>query len=148
MAHSVLSFLLGADKIVIVVTSDPASIMDAYAVIKIVKRNDLEIPILLIPNIMPSHEAGESLYKRLNLMVRRWLKSDIEYAGTVLRDDLIAQSVKIQKPFVIHNPNAAATNVIRMLSRQVLSVKKKVRQDSKNVFDRFIVNKKIKFEWD
>ena len=49
IANSVLSFLLGADKIVLVITSDPASIADAYAVIKIIKRNDLDIPIMLIP---------------------------------------------------------------------------------------------------
>jgi flagellar biosynthesis protein FlhG len=148
IANSVLSFLLGADKIVLVVTSDPASIADGYAVIKIIKRNDLDIPVLLIPNIMSSHEAGESLYKRMNLMVRRFLKSDIEYGGSVLKDDLIANSVKTQKPFVVHNPNAAATNVIRMLTRKILTVPSKNRIDSRNVFDRFIINKKIKFEWD
>lgn len=148
VANSVLSFLLGADKIVLVVTSDPASIADGYAVIKIIKRNDLDVPVLLVPNIMNSHEAGESLYKRMNLMVRRFLKSDIEYGGSVLKDDLIANSVKTQKPFVIYNPNAAATNIMRMLSRKILTVPAKSRLDSKNVFDRFIINKKIKFEWD
>lgn len=148
IANSVLSFLLGADKIVLVVTSDPASIADGYAVIKIIKRNDLEIPVLLVTNVMGSHEAGENLYKRMNLMVRRFLKSDIEYGGSVLKDDLISNSVKIQKPFVVHNPNAAATNIIRMLARKILTVSPKSRLDSKNVFDRFIINRKIKFEWD
>jgi flagellar biosynthesis protein FlhG len=148
VANSVLSFLLGADKIVIVITSDPASIADAYAVIKIIKRNDLDIPVLLIPNLMQSHEAGESLYKRMNLMVRRFLKSDILYAGAVLKDELIARSVKTQRPFVIHNPNAPATNIIRMLAKRILQVEKKKRIDTKNVFDRFIINKKITFEWD
>ena len=148
IANSVLSFLLGADKIVLVVTSDPASIADAYAVIKVIKRNDLTIPMLLIPNIMPSAEAGESLFNLMNLMVRRFLKSEISFAGSVLRDELIAQSVKTQKPFVIHNPNAAATNTIRMLIRRIIETKPKNNKDSKNVFDRFLVNKKLKFEWD
>jgi flagellar biosynthesis protein FlhG len=148
IANSVLSFLLGADKIVLVITSDPASIADAYAVIKIIKRNDLDIPIMLIPNIMQSLEAGENLFKRLNLMVRRFLKSEIDFAGTVIRDDVIARSIKIQKPFVIHNPNAAATNTIRILTKRILQMEKKKQKDNKNVFDRFISNKKIKFEWD
>jgi len=148
VANSVLSFLLGADKIVIVITSDPASIADAYAVIKIIKKNDLEIPILLIPNIMQSHEAGESLFKRMNLMVRRFLKSDIHYVGAILKDELIARSVKMQKPFVIHNPNAPATSILRVLAKRIIQVEKKKRGDSKNVFDRFITNKKITFQWD
>ncbi len=148
VANSVLSFLLGSDKIVLVITSDPASIADAYAVIKIIKRNDLDIPIMLITNIMQSHEAGENLYKRLNLMIRRFLKSDIEFAGTVLKDDVIARSIKVQKPFVIHNPNSSATNTMRILTKRILKIEKKTQKDSKNVFDRFISNKKIKFEWD
>jgi flagellar biosynthesis protein FlhG len=148
VAQSVLSFLLGADKIVLVITSDPASITDAYAVIKIIKRNDLDIPIMLISNMMPSLEAGESLYKRMNLMIRRFLKSDIEFAGTVLKDEIISRSIKVQKPFVIHSPNATATNTIRILTKRILQMDKKKQGDKKNVLDRFISNKKIKFEWD
>ncbi len=148
VATSVLSFLLGADKIVLVVTSDPASIADAYAVIKIIKSIDVEVPMLIAPNMMPSHEAGEELYKKVNLMVRRFLKTEVEYAGTMLKHDLLARSVKTQKPVVINNPNAAASNNLRMFSRRVMQMPARKTRDSKNVFDRFIVNKKMQFKWD
>jgi len=148
VADSVLSFLLGADKIVLVVTSDPASIADAYAVIKIIKSIDVDIPILIAPNMMSSHEAGEELFKKVNLMVRRFLKTEVEYAGTMLRHELLARSVKIQKPVVIHNPNAAASNNLRMFSRRVMQMPARKTKSSKNVFDRFVVNKKKQYKWD
>jgi len=148
VAQTVLSFLLGADKIVLVITSDPASIADAYAVIKIVKTMDAEIPVLVVPNQVNAHEEGEVLYKKLNLMVRKFLKCEIEYAGSVLKDELIAKSVKIQKPFVLHNPNSAAANTMRLFTRQLLQLTPKTSRDKRNVFDRFIVNKKRNFEWD
>ncbi len=148
VATSVLSFLLGADKIVLVVTSDPASIADAYAVIKIIKSIDVEVPMMIAPNMMPSHEAGEELYKKVNLMVRRFLKTEVEYAGTMLKHDMLARSVKTQKPVVIHNPNAAVSNNLRMFSRRVMQMPGRKIRDKKNVFDRFIVNKKMQYKWD
>ncbi len=148
VANSVLGFLLGADKIMIVVTSDPASIADAYAVIKLIKSANIDIPVLMTPNIMPSHEAGEELYKKMRLMVNKFLKSDIEYAGTVLKHELIARSVKIQKPVVLHHPNASASNNIRMISKKVMQTPRRKDHDKKNMFDRFIVNKKVQFAWD
>ncbi len=37
---------------------------------------------------------------------------------------------------------------MRILTKRILKIEKKSQKDSKNVFDRFISNKKIKFEWD
>ncbi|HHM01625.1 MAG TPA: MinD/ParA family protein [Caldithrix abyssi] len=148
VANSVLGFLLGADKIMIVVTSDPASVADAYAVIKLIKNVNVDIPVLMTPNMMPSHEAGEELYKKMRLMVNKFLKSDIDYAGTVLKHELIARSVKTQKPVVLHQPNASASNNIRMISKKIMQTPRRKDQDKKNIFDRFIVNKKVPLEWD
>ncbi|RMH60361.1 MAG: MinD/ParA family protein [Calditrichaeota bacterium] len=148
VANSVLAFLLGADKIVIVVTSDPASIADAYAVIKLIKKVNVDIPVIVVPNMMPSYEAGEELYKKLRVMVNKFLKSDIIYVGAMLRHELIARSVKTQKPVVLTQPNASASNNIRMVIKKIMQVPRRSDRDNKNLFDRFIVNKKVPFEWD
>ena len=148
VANSVLAFLLGADKIVIVVTSDPASIADAYAVIKLIKKASVDIPVIMVPNMMPSYQAGEELYKKLRIMVNKFLKTDIIYVGSMLRHELIARSVKTQKPIVLTQPNASASNNIRMVTKKIMQVPRREALDNNNVFERFIVNKKVQFEWD
>lgn len=148
IAHTVISFLLGADKIVLVATSDPASIADAYAVIKVVKSINESIPIFLTVNKVNTTEEGEVLYKKMNLMVHKFLNSKINFGVSILRDDLIARSVKNQQPFMLNSANCAAANAIQLLNRRIMQAAVIKRMGNPNVFERFNANKKIQLEWD
>ncbi len=147
IARNVISFLLSAQKIVLVITPDPASITDAYAVIKVVRSVNKEIPIFLTANMVNSADEGEILFKKMNLMVQKFLESKIQFGGSILRDDLIIRSVKQQKPFVLHHPNSGSTTAIRVLNRRVLHTSGLDGQHA-NLFERMLQNKKIQFEWD
>ncbi len=147
IARNVISFLLSAQKIVLVITPDPASITDAYAVIKVVRSVNKEIPIFLTANMVHSADEGEILYKKMNLMVQKFLESKIQFGGSILRDDLIVRSVKQQKPFVLHHPNSGSTTAIRVLNRRVLHTSGLEGQHA-NLFERMLQNKKIQFEWE
>ncbi len=147
IARNVISFLLSAQKIVLVITPDPASITDAYAVIKVVCSVNKDIPIFLTANMVNSADEGEILYKKMNLMVQKFLDSKIQFGGSLLRDDLIIRSVKQQKPFVLHHPNSGSTTAIRVLNRRVLHTSG-VEGQHANLFERMLQNKKIQFEWE
>jgi flagellar biosynthesis protein FlhG len=147
IARNVISFLLSAQKIVLVITPDPASITDAYAVIKVVRSVNKDIPIFLTANMVNSADEGEILFKKMNLMVQKFLESKIQFGGSILRDDLIIRSVKQQKPFVLHHPNSGSTTAIRVLNRRVLHTSGLEGQHA-NLFERMLQNKKIQFEWD
>ncbi len=147
IAQNVVSFLLGAHKIILVITPDPASITDAYAVIKVVRSVDKEIPIFMTSNMVSSADEGEILFKKMNLMVQKFLESRIMFGGSILRDDLIGRSIKVQKPFVLHHPNSGSTTAIRVLNRRVLHASSSAGTDSNNLFERLLSTKKIQFEW-
>lgn len=150
IAQTVVSFLLGADKIVLIITPDPSSIADAYAVIKVVKSVNKSVPIFLTPNMVKSQEEGEVLFKKMNLMVQKFLNGRIMFGGSVLNDELISGSIKSQKPFVLRHPNSASANALRALNRRVLQAAAAPGQKDvqNNLFERLISNRKIKFEWD
>lgn len=148
IAQNVISFLLGAQKIVLVITSDPASITDAYAVIKVVRSIDKEIPIFMAANMVVSADEGEILFKKMNLMVQKFLDSRIFFGGSILKDDLIARSVKLQKPYVLQHPNSSATTAIRVLNRRVMHASFNKDEKANNLFERLRDTKKIQFEWD
>lgn len=148
IAQNVISFLLGAQKIVLVITSDPASITDAYAVIKVVRSIDKEIPIFMAANMVQSTEEGEILFKKMNLMVQKFLDSRILFGGSMIRDDLIAHSVKVQKPYVLQHPNSSATTAMRVLNRRIMHAASNKDEKGNNIFERLIDNKKIQFEWE
>jgi flagellar biosynthesis protein FlhG len=147
IAHTVISFLLGADKIILVITPDPASISDAYAVIKVVRSVNQNIPILLTANMVSSPEEGDVLYKKMNLMVQKFLKSRIIFGGSILRDEIVAKSVKGRQPFILGNPNSASAKALRILNRRMMQVPVVDRQPENNLFDRLAKSKKVDFEW-
>ncbi len=147
IAMNVLSFLLGADKISVIITPDPASITDAYAVIKVVKSVDKQIPVFLTANMVNHPEEGEVLYKKMNLMAHKFLNSHVLFGGAIVRDDLIARSVKEQRPFISAHPNSAAANAIRAMNRRLLQTSGINPLAENNLFERVIQTKKTAIEW-
>ncbi len=147
IARNVLAFLLGADKIVVVLTPDPASITDAYAVIKVVRSVNKDIPVFMVANMVNSADEGEILFKKMNLMVQKFLNGRIILGGSILKDDMVTRSVKTQQPFVLAYPNGSASNAIKILNRRVLHGHSIQNPKGNNLFDRLRNNKKIQFEW-
>ncbi len=147
ISQTVISFLLGSDKVILIVTPDPASITDAYAVIKVLSSVNSELPVYLTVNMVNSVNEGETIYKKLNLMVQKFLQSRLYFGGAVLKDDMIGRSVKKQRPFVLDHPNSVASNSIRVLNRRIIQAPRHNSNKSRNVFDRLRENKKIQFEW-
>ena len=147
IAQNVLSFLLSADKIIVVLTPDPAAISDAYAVIKVVKTLNPNIPLLLTPNMVTSREEGEVLFKKMNLMTQKFLKSRIILGSVLLKDDMVAQSVKKRRPYILDYPNAAPVNAIKILNRRLIQSPIIERNKNANIFDRIRFTKKVKLEW-
>jgi len=147
ISRTVISYLLGADKIIVIISPDPSSIADAYAVIKVVKSLKEEIPLFVVPNMVKSQEEAETIHKKMNLMVRKFLNSKIEFGGSVLKDELVARSTKKQKPFVLDHPNSVPANALRVLNRRLMQSMTSEDQNSTNIFNRFIANRKIDYAW-
>jgi len=144
VARSVLSFVLGADKIIVIVTPDPASIADAYGMIKIIRQFHDVTPVVLVANMVTSEEEGRSLYNKMNLMVQRFLKSEIHYGGVVLQDPLIPRSIKSQQPAALDHPHSMPVNLLKIITRKLLRLPSQDTSQRAGFFDRFIVNRNIK----
>ncbi|MCD6204663.1 MAG: MinD/ParA family protein [Candidatus Marinimicrobia bacterium] len=143
ISKNVMSFVLGADKIFLVVTPDPASIADAYGMIKIILQNQEYAPILVMANMVKNEAEGESLYSKMNLMVQRFLNSQIYFGGYMLKDPLVADSIKMQKPLVISHPYSAPNNLIRMALRRIIGAQGKDSSQRKGFFNRVIENRNL-----
>jgi flagellar biosynthesis protein FlhG len=147
IGQNVISFLLGASKILVIITPDPASITDAYAIIKVIRSVNMDVPVFLSTNMVNSNDEGEILYKKMNLMVQKFLGSRISFGGSILKDDMIGRSVRTQRPFVLEYPNSGSANAIRVLNRRLLQAVKNNTNGGANIFEKLIDNRKIQFEW-
>ncbi len=143
ISQNVMSFVFAAHKTVLVVTSDPSSIADAYAMIKVIRTTKPDMPILMVTNMVRNHEEGDSIYKKMNLMVRKFLNSGIDFGGAILRDELIAKSIKLQQPFVLQYPNSGPATALRLVNRKLLQLPGMDSSKREHFFKNFLENRKI-----
>lgn len=143
IGRNVTSFLLGADKIMVVVTPDPASIADAYGVIKVITMQSPETPILMVANMVKSEEEGESIYRKMDLMVKRFLDSKLIFGGAILRDNVVVETVRAQKPLVLEHPNARPVNSLKLITRNLLKLPSRDAEDRTSLFTGFRANRDV-----
>jgi flagellar biosynthesis protein FlhG len=115
--HSVLSFIQAAQELVVVVTSDPTSITDAYALIKNIK--DLELSIKVVVNRVESNKEGYEVFHKLNSATTKFLNFEMESIGFIYEDSNVKKSVKNQVPFLIGFPNALASKGVELIAYNI-----------------------------
>ena len=143
LAKSTLTFVLGSDKVLLVVTPEPASISDAYAMIKIIKQKNQFMPIMMVTNRTESEKVGHSLFNKMNLIVNRFLKSSILFGGTILEDERIGASVNAQQPVVHRYPNSKAVQNMQLLGLHLLKLPSINHELRTNFFNRLKKQRKV-----
>lgn len=146
IGKSVTSFVFGADKMVVVVTPDPASIADAYGAIKVTSIKSPTTSILLVVNMAESNEEGENIFKKLELMIKRFLDKKIYFGGVILRDPLVRECVQLQSPLILEYPTSKPSNAIKLATRNLLKLPMQDASKRKSLFDGFRENRTIGIE--
>ena len=112
ISKNVLNFTLAADEIYIVTTPEPTSITDAYGLIKTLQKHKFLGDIKLIINKAVSYEEAEITGKKLQIVVKRFLKNcNLEILGYVLEDKAVPIAVKTET-FSLDNPASKASEDI------------------------------------
>lgn len=122
LAHS-------TDFLIVVVTPDPASLADAYAVVKIARRHSPGTRIGLLVNEASGPVEARQLASRFLAVVQRFLGASIESLGWIPRDSAVTRSTLARKPVVTLEPAAPAAAAIRVLAGRIASMVKEF-QDS------------------
>ena len=123
ISSNVLYFNLAASEIYIVVTPEPTSITDAYALIKVLNVKYGEKYFRVIVNNVRSEKEAKEVYKHLSLVSDKFLKVTLNYLGYVLNDENIPRSVIMQKPALSLFPDSKASECIKKLAYSILSQK-------------------------
>ena len=122
IADSVLDVIGLADHVIVITSYDPAAVVDAYAVIKLVSANDATKPIGVVVNSARDAEEGGLVFRQISLAADRFLGRSIRYEGHVLEDRLVKESVFSQSPLVGSDATGPATGCIRRLASRLAGV--------------------------
>jgi flagellar biosynthesis protein FlhG len=97
ISSNVLYFNASANEIMVVVTPEPTSITDAYALMKILSVKYQEKHFRLIVNQAQNKKEADEVSRQLCLVANRFLDISIEHFGNVLADDKVKAGVRKQK---------------------------------------------------
>ncbi|MGB8452115.1 MAG: MinD/ParA family protein [Anaerocolumna sp.] len=116
ITDSVLEFVTASSEVLLVVTPEPTSITDAYALLKILNRKvdfmaDNTV-IKMIANRVDNYEEAKQLYTKLNLVVEKFLTVKMDFLGAIPQDSNVSKAVMQQKPYSILYPNSPSSKAI------------------------------------
>ena len=115
VSKNVLSFVAAADEVVIITTSEPTAITDAYGIIKVIATevDNMNLNLKMIINRVDSAAEGKRIADRMINIAAQFLNLKIEYLGFIYNDPLVTKAVLKQKPFIIADPNGKAASCLK-----------------------------------
>jgi flagellar biosynthesis protein FlhG len=123
IGDTVLDVIGLADHVIVVTSYEPAAVVDAYAVIKLVTANDASKTIGVVVNSARDAEEGGVVFRQISLAADRFLGRSLRYEGHVLEDRLVKESGFAQMPFVGGEQAGPASTCIRRLASKLTNAR-------------------------
>lgn len=114
----VISFSRAAQEQIVVVCDEPASITDAYAIIKLLNREHGISRFRILANMVQSVQEGRDLYNKMCRVTDQYLDVMLTYMGSIPYDEQLRKAVKSQKPVVEAFPRSRAAQAFKNLARK------------------------------
>jgi flagellar biosynthesis protein FlhG len=114
--ESVTSFSRAAQELVVVVCDEPASITDAYALIKVLNTDYGLHHFRVLANQVQSAQEGRAVFNKISRVTDRYLDVTLEFMGVVPHDDYLRKAVRKQRPVVQAYPRSRSSVAFKNLA--------------------------------
>ena len=119
ISTDVMDFNATAHEIIVVVSPEPTSITDAYALMKVLSLKYSEKVCKLLVNRTKRPEEGREVFRQLHLVTEQFLDINIEYLGNIINDEKVTRGVKNQKIVSELFPEAQVSRCFREIARRI-----------------------------
>lgn len=120
IGRNAVNFAAAADETLLVVTPEPASIVDGYATLKAVFNRREDAVARLIVNQAGTPQQAKAVAKKLMHVTQQHMGRKLSYLGHVPRDPHVSQSAMQSVPYVLRFPAAPSTKAMEELAVRVL----------------------------
>ncbi len=123
ISANVAFFCVTAQIIVVVVSPEPTSLTDSYALIKVLFTQYQEKNFKILVNSVQDAAQGLRVFKRLAVAAEKYLQVSLDYLGHIPWDPAIPKAVMAQRSFLDCYPQATA-------SRSLMAVAQRLKAES------------------
>jgi len=119
ISDSVTSFCSAAQEVIVVICDEPASLTDAYAMIKLLNREHGIQRFRILSNMSKSAQQGRQVYENLLKVTDRFLDVTLDYLGHIPYDEYLIKAVRKQRAVVEAFPRSKAATAYKTLAEKV-----------------------------
>ena len=116
ISHSVLQFTQAAQHVLLVVCDEPASMTDAYALIKVLSRQHGISRFRVLANMVRTPGEGEQLFEKLQRVTSKFLEVTLENIGEIPEDPYLRRAIREQRPVLSAFPASPAARAFKKLA--------------------------------
>ncbi len=121
ISRQVIDFTHAAQNILVVICNDPASLMDSYAVIKILHTKYHRDRFGIIANKVRSMKEGYQVYLGFQDALAKFMNLSVEYLGYIPNDDYVSIAARENVPVYDRFPVAPASQAFRDLQSGIFN---------------------------
>lgn len=103
----------------VVVTDEPTSLTDAYALIKMTLHRNPGANLRIVVNMAENTRSGERTYATLAKACSNFLKMTPPLAGILPRDSHVPDAIRRQTALLVRHPDSEAARGVEALAREL-----------------------------
>ncbi|MCP5431947.1 MAG: P-loop NTPase [Alphaproteobacteria bacterium] len=105
-----------ADLVLVVLTEDPTSLTDAYALVKVLARAERRPAMGVVVNMATDASQGRRIHKALAQATQRFLGFEPPLLGVLRRDAHVGRAIRAQAPLLARFPQSPAASDVAALA--------------------------------
>lgn len=141
ISDTVLYFNLAAQERIVVVTPEPTSLTDAYALIKVLYTRHGERSFRILANQVSDEREGKSIFANISKVADHFLDGlSLDYVGAIPKDIHVPKAVMQQKPLLELFPRAPAARAFLEVAMRIQKTPPELKQGTIQFFWRRLLN--------
>jgi len=105
----------------VVITDEPTSLTDAYALIKLTRAANPNADLRVIVNMASNGPEGQRTYETIRNACENFLLYQPPLAGIIRRDTKVRDAIRAQTPLLIRSPVSEAASDIEAITNRILA---------------------------
>jgi len=119
ISKNVTAFLEISDEVLVVTTSEPTALTDAYSIIKVLHECKIKQEIGLVINRVKNKNEYQQASDILINTAKKFLGENIKNIGYVYEDPNVRKTIYKKTPFVIYYPDSKASECVREIIKSL-----------------------------
>lgn len=120
IGSDVMYFNTAAAEIVCVITGEPTSLTDSYALIKVLSSEYGERAFSIVVNDVASEAEAKTAFNSLTRAVGKFLQVETKFIGWIPSDDQVRHCIMDRRPLALAFPSSPAARAILETSKSLV----------------------------